>query len=90
LPRVASLPPFDRAAPQARQALQDCAMNFLFSSVSANAVLSINGWPIKIGKQPALCLGEMQGDGFGLTTGGQKPPDIVHVSAWLVLRWKLL
>jgi hypothetical protein len=32
----------------------------------------------------------MQGDGFGLTTGGQKPPDIVHVSAWLVLRWKLL
>jgi len=32
----------------------------------------------------------MQGDGFGLTTGGQKHPDIVHVSAWLVLRWKLL
>ena len=36
---------------------QDAAMNFLFSSVSANAVLSINGRPIKIGKQPALCLG---------------------------------
>jgi hypothetical protein len=36
---------------------QDAAMNFLFSSVSANAVLSINGRPIKIGKQPTLCLG---------------------------------
>jgi hypothetical protein len=32
----------------------------------------------------------MQGDGFGLTTGVQKLPDIVHVSAWLALRWKLL
>ncbi len=36
--------------------LQDIAMNFLFSSVSANAVLSINGWPIKIRKQPTFCL----------------------------------
>jgi hypothetical protein len=38
------------------------SLNFLFSSVSANAVLSINGRPIKIWKQPALCLGEMQVD----------------------------
>jgi hypothetical protein len=29
----------------------------LFSPVSANAVLSINGFPILIGKQSALCLG---------------------------------
>ena len=63
--------------------------SFLALSVP-EAVLSIDGRPIKIGKQPALCLGKMQGDGFGLTTGGQKLPDIVHVSAWLVLRWKLL
>jgi hypothetical protein len=32
----------------------------------------------------------MQGDGIVLTTGAQKLPDIVHVSAWLMLRWKLL
>ena len=63
--------------------------SFLASSVP-EAVLSIDGRPIKIGKQPALCLGKIQGDGFGLTTGGQKPPDIVQVSTWLVLRWKLL
>ena len=31
----------------------------------------------------------MQGDGFGLTAGAQKPPDIVHMSARLVLEWKL-
>jgi len=45
----------DRATAQARQRLTG-AMNFLFSSVSANAVLSINGWPIKIRKQPTFCL----------------------------------
>jgi hypothetical protein len=32
----------------------------------------------------------MQSDGFGLTTGAQKLPDIVHVRAWLVSQWKLL
>jgi hypothetical protein len=32
----------------------------------------------------------MQGDGFGLTTRAQKLPDIVHMGARLVLRWKLL
>jgi hypothetical protein len=77
-------PPRKRA-----QDLQDCAMN-LFSSVSSNTVLSINGRPIKIGKQPALRLGQMQGDGSRLTAGAQKLPDIVHMSARLVLQWKLL
>jgi hypothetical protein len=77
-------PPRKRA-----QGLQDCAMN-LFSSVSSNTVLSINGRPIKIGKQPALRLGQMQGDGSRLTAGAQKLPDIVHMSARLVLQWKLL
>jgi hypothetical protein len=32
----------------------------------------------------------MQGDGFGLTTGTQKLPDIVHMSMRPVLEWKLL
>jgi len=43
-------------------------------------VFSINGRSIKIGKQPALCLGEMQVDGPRLATGSQKFPDIVHLS----------
>jgi hypothetical protein len=32
---------------------------FLFSSVPANAVLSINGWPIKIRKQPDAAYHDM-------------------------------
>ena len=52
-------------------------------------VFSINGRLIKIGKQPALCLGEMQVDGPRLATGSQKFPDIVHLSVRLVLRGKL-
>ena len=46
-------------------------------------VFSINGRSIKIGKQPALCLGEMQVDGPRLATGSQKFPDIVHLSVRL-------
>jgi hypothetical protein len=53
-------------------------------------VFSINGRSIKIGKQPALCLGEMQVDGPRLATGSQKLPDIVHLGVRLVLRWKPL
>ena len=54
------------------------------------AVFPIDGLSIEIWKQPALCLGQMQVDGSGLATGGQKLPDIVHVRAWLVFRFKLL
>ena len=54
------------------------------------AVFSIDGRSIQIGKQPALCLGEMQVDGPRLATGSQKLPDIVHLGVRLVLRWKLL
>jgi hypothetical protein len=54
------------------------------------AVFPIDGLSIEIGKQPALCLGQMQVDGSGLTSGGQQLPDIVHVRAWLVFRFKLL
>ena len=35
------------------------------------AVFSIDGRSIQIGKQPALCLGEMQVDGPRLATGSQ-------------------
>ena len=49
--------------------------SFLALSVP-EAVLSIDGRPIKIGKQPALCLGKIQGDGFGLTTGGSSPEQV--------------
>ena len=54
------------------------------------AVFSIDDRAIKIGKQPALCLGEMQVDRPRLATGSQKLPDIVHLGVRLVLRWKLL
>src|SRR6266403_4691129 len=54
------------------------------------AVFSIDGRSIQLGKQPALCLGEMQVDGPRLATGSQKLPDIVHLGVRLVLRWKLL
>jgi hypothetical protein len=54
------------------------------------AVLPINGHGVKLGKQSALCLSQMQVDGFGWATGAQKLPDIIHMSARLVLRWKLL
>jgi hypothetical protein len=53
----------------------------LFPFVSGDAALSINGRPIKIGKQTALCLGQMQGDGFGLTTGAEKQRTVFGPSA---------
>jgi hypothetical protein len=62
---------------------------FLSGSAVLEAVFSINGRSIEIGKQSALCLGEMQVDGARLATGGQKLPDVVHLGARLVLRWKL-
>jgi hypothetical protein len=65
-------------------------MWFVLALSVLKAELSINGQGIKVGKQPALCLGQMQVDGSGRATGGQKLPDLVHMSARLVLRWKLL
>jgi hypothetical protein len=53
-------------------------------------VFSIDGRPVKIGKQPALGLSQMQLGGSRLTMGGQKLPEIFHVRTWLVDRWKLL
>jgi hypothetical protein len=54
------------------------------------AVFSINRRSIDVGKQPALCLGQVQVDGSRLATGDQELPDILHVNARLVFDWKLL
>jgi hypothetical protein len=54
------------------------------------AVFSIDGRSIKIGKQPALCLSEMQVDGSRLAAGSQELPDIVHLGVRLMLWWRLL
>jgi hypothetical protein len=89
---VPPAPPDDSSVPDIgyKASVDKNPPGILLSSVSGDAVLSINGWPIKVRKQPAFCLSEIQGDCFLLTTGAQKFPDIVHVSAWLVLWWKLL
>src|SRR5882757_6893923 len=62
---------------------------FLALSVP-KAVFLIDGQRVQVGKQPALCLGQMQGNGSWLATGGQQLLDIVHVNARLVFRRKLL
>ncbi len=43
-----------------------------------------------MGIQPALCLGEMQVKGPGLTIGRQQFPDVVHLLARLLSRFELL
>src|SRR5436190_23755825 len=77
---VPPAPPDDSSVPDIgyKASVDKNPPGILLSSVSGDAVLSINSRPIKIGKQSALCLGQMQGYGFGLTTGAQKLPDIVH------------
>ena len=54
------------------------------------AVLLIDGQGIDVRKQPALCLGDMQGERSRLAAGRQKLLDIVHMRPRLVFRWKLL
>jgi hypothetical protein len=45
------------------------------------SIFSIDDGAIGVGVQPALCLGEMQVKGPGLTIGCQQFPDIVHLLA---------
>jgi len=54
------------------------------------AVFTIDGQRILLGKQPALCLSQMQRHRARLTTGGQQLLKVVHVGSRLVLRRKLL
>ena len=54
------------------------------------SIFSIDDGAIGVGVQPALCLGEMQVKGPGLTIGCQQFPDIVHLLARLLGRFELL
>lgn len=75
-------------SPTVRQADHPAAGNVLALSV-LKAVFSINGERIDARKQPALGLSQVQRNGSRLATGGQKLPDIVHMSARLVFRRKM-
>ena len=54
------------------------------------SIFSIDDGAIGVGVQSALCLGEMQVKGPGLTIGCQQFPDIVHLLARLLGRFELL
>jgi hypothetical protein len=54
------------------------------------AVFPVNRLAIAFRKQPAFCLGEVQIEGAGLATGGQKLFDVGHVRGRLVFLRKLL
>ena len=54
------------------------------------AILAIDDGSIGMGVEPALCLGQMQVDGSGLTVGNQQFPDVLHLLARLLCRFKLL
>ena len=45
------------------------------------SILSIDDGTIGVGVEPALCLGEMQVEGPGLTIGCQQFLDVVHLLA---------
>src|SRR5882724_6329556 len=66
------------------------AIKFQLALSVPEAVFFINGERIELGKQPAFRLGQMQGDGPGLATGGQEFADVVHMGARLVFGRKLL
>ena len=54
------------------------------------AIFTVDGQRILLGKQPALCLSQMQRHRARLTTGGQQLLDVLHMGSRLVLRRKLL
>src|SRR5882672_4527987 len=54
------------------------------------AVFSIDGQRISVGKQPAFCLSQVQRDGAGLASRRQKLPQVVHMDVRLMFFRKLL
>src|SRR5258706_12646552 len=75
---------------EAQGAVSTSGILFSLALSVPKAVFPINCQGIDIRKQPAFGLGEVQLDRSRLAPGRQKLPDIVHMRARLVVRWKLL